>query len=252
MLTILAGFLFLFPQLIDSTDKLEKPAVEAEDLSHEKRADIYMARKMYREAVDEYKRAIDEQPAAARLYNKLGISFHHQLMFDNARRYYERATDLDSKFSQAINNLGTIYYAEGRYKKAQKTYEKALKVSPRSASIYSNLGTAFFARGKYKKASEAYVTALEIDPGVFESRSNTGTMLQERSVKERGKYYYFMAEAYAQAGMFDQALIYLRRCAEEGFRSPKRIWDDAKFEEMREMPEFQVLFNPEGAVDEAE
>ena len=249
MFEALLGLLLLFPQLVDKTDELTRPNPAAEeDLSHERRADIYMARKMYREAVDEYRKALDEQPTSARLYNKLGISFHHQMRFDEAKKYYERASDLDEKFAQAINNLGTIHYAEGRYRRAQKTYQKALKITPHSASVYSNLGTAFFARSKYRQATEAYLKALELDPKVFENRNETGTLLQERSVADRAKYHFFLAKAYAEAEMYDRALIYLRRSMEEGYADRGRILGEKAFEPMVEqMVELQQLIGIETA-----
>jgi tetratricopeptide (TPR) repeat protein len=245
MYTALLAFLLL-PQLVDSTDKVNTPSPESQELSNEKRADIYMARKMYREAVESYREAIDEQPRSARLYNKLGISFHHQMMFGLAKQHYERASELDQKFSQAINNLGAVYYAEGRYKKAQRAYEKALKITPESASVYSNLGTAFFARNKFEKATEAYLTALQLDPNVFETKGTTGTLLQERSVADRMKYHYFMAEAYAKSEMYEQALIYLRRAFEEGFSDRRKVLSEKAFEPLHGVAAFRMLVDPEG------
>ena len=238
--------LLMLPQLVDSTGKNAPSALVEDELSHEKRADIYMARKMYREAVDAYRQAIGEQPDSARLHNKLGISFHHQMMFGEARRQYERASELDRKFAQAINNLGAIYYAEKRYKKAQREYQKALKLTPRSASIYSNLGTAYFARNKFKQASEAYLTALEIDPEVFEHRNQAGTLLQERSIEDRAKYYYFMAEAYAKAELYDRSLLYLRRAFEEGFNDADKVLRETAFEPLHGVVEFRRLVDPQG------
>lgn len=237
--------LLLFPQLIDSTDRIKEPTpAEQAELTPERRGDIFMARKMYREAVDAYREALDRHPRTASLYNKLGISFHHQLMFGEAKRHYEQASRLDQKYAQAINNLGTVYYAEQNYRKAQKTYEKALKITPNSASIHSNLGTAFFARKKYERASEAYLKALELDPDVFEHRNDLGTLLQERSVADIGKYHYFMAEAYARVGSYERALLYLRRSVEEGYAKPSRILKEKLFEPMLAMPDFQRLVQP--------
>ena len=243
--TVLA-VLMLFPQLVDSTDRLKEPTARQQaELTPERRGDIYMARKMYREAVDAYREALDSQPRSARLYNKLGISFHHQLMFGQAKRHYERASKLDEKYAQAVNNLGTVHYAEQNYRRAQKSYEKALKITPNSASIHSNLGTAFFARKKYEKASKAYLKALELDPDVFEHRNELGTLLQERSVADLGKYHYFMAEAYAKVGSYDRALLYLRRSMEEGYAKPSRILKEKLFEPMHEMPDFRRIVMPD-------
>ncbi len=168
-------------------------------------------------------------------------------MFGQARRNYEEAARLDAKYSEAVNNLGTIYFAEKRYKKAQQTYERALKITPNSASVYCNLGTALFARRRYKQATEAYMKALEIDPAVFESGSRGGTTLQDRTVEERGKYYCYVAQAFAENGHYERAVIYLRRSIEEGYAKAKRADEDPAFKAMYELPEFLALVHPETA-----
>lgn len=247
MLAALIGISLLFPQLVDSTKTVREPVPSSTEITHEKRGDIFVARKMYREAVDAYQQALKESPRDARLYNKLGISYHRQEMFGQARRSYEEASRLDEKYSEAVNNLGTIYFAERRYKRAQKTYEKALKITPDSASVYSNLGTAFFARRRYKQATEAYMKALELDPSVFENGGRGGTTLQDRTVEERGKYYYYLAQAFADNGLYDRAVIYLRRSIEEGYGKARRADQDPTFKAMYELPEFLAIVNPETA-----
>jgi tetratricopeptide (TPR) repeat protein len=126
-------------------------------LTAEQRADILMARKMYREAIDVYK----EGPLdSAIICNKIGIAHHQMLQMNEASKYYQQAIKLNPKYAEAINNLGTIYYARKRYRRAIGQYNKALKIAPNSASIYSNLGTAQFARKKYEEASISYQKAL--------------------------------------------------------------------------------------------
>jgi Tfp pilus assembly protein PilF len=241
--------LALLPQLVDRTDQSNPPPPSAE-LTPERRADIYMARKMYREAVEGYSSALNAEPKSPRLYNKLGIAYHHQMMFPQARQSYERAAKLDKDFARAINNMGTVFYAQKRYKKAADMYRKALKISPNSASIHSNLGTALFARKKFKEATESYLVALQLDPEVFEHRNSLGTLLQERSVEDRAKYHYFLAKAYAAAGIYDRALLYLRRSLEEGFRrKPDSIAAEKEFEPLRENPQFLNLLYPGEAAE---
>ncbi len=232
-------------QLIDRTKQSGGPDPTATELSPEKRADIYMARKMYREAGDTYKEALRGEPNSAKLVNKLGISYHQLMLLNSARREYERAWKMDKTYSQALNNLGTVHHAQGRYRRAIRAYKRALQVSPYAASTYSNMGTSYFARRKFKDASRAYRKALELDPNVFEIRGNFGTLLQERSVGNRGKYYYFMARAYAGAEMHDRAILYLRKALEEGYGGPKKIAGDPAFVGMRELPAFQRLAFPE-------
>jgi tetratricopeptide (TPR) repeat protein len=242
--------LVLLPQLVDRTDQANQQLPPSAELSPERRGDIYMARKMFREAVEGYNSAVALAPRDARLFNKLGIAYHHQMMLDEARKNYERATKIDKGFAQAVNNLGTIYYAKRRYKKAAQTYRKALELSPNSASIHSNLGTALFARKKFKEATEAYLTALQLDPFVFEHRNSMGTLLQERAVEDRARYHYFLAKAYAAAGIHERALFYLRRSLEEGFkRRPDSIASEKEFAALREDPQFLSIVYPAEAAE---
>lgn len=223
----------------DSETRIETASIPAvtqpvpRPLTPEMRGDIFMARKMYREAIEAYAEGPTD---SAVLHNKTGIAFHQMLDMENAKRAYERAIKLNPKYSEAINNLGTVHYARKSYRKAVSQYKKALKIAPYSASIYSNLGTAWFARKKYKDAAQAYEKALSLDPDVFEHRNSHGVLLQDRSVEDRAKFHYYLARTYAKSGAFDRALLYMRKCLEEGFR------DRDKF---REEPEFAALQNNE-------
>jgi tetratricopeptide (TPR) repeat protein len=247
-MTILAGLAQFAPgpaangfRAGNTTDQLsipQQPAQPRQLVTAEQRGDIFMARKMYREAMEKYG---EVQPVTAQIYNKLGIAHHQTLDLKGARQYYQRAVKLDSHYSEAINNLGTVYYGEKSYGKAIKYYKKALKISPDSASVYSNLGTAYFARRQYKDAVESYQKAMAIDPDVFEHRSSYGVLLQERSVDDLAVFHYYMAKVYAKRGMSDRAMLYIRKALEEGFKDRQRFVNEPEFGSLQQMPEFVEL-----------
>jgi tetratricopeptide (TPR) repeat protein len=214
-------------------------------LTPERRGDILMARKMYREAIDLYEQAPQN---SAVVVNKIGIAYHQLMELNAAKKRYQRAIKLNPKYAEAINNLGTIYYAQKNYGKATKYYKRALKLEPGSASIYSNLGTAYFARRKYKDASLAYSRALQLDPDIFEHHSTFGVLLQERDVIERAKFHYYLAKVYAKAGMNERAMQYIRKALEEGFKEPKKFLEDPEFAALRKLPEFKQLMAREPRV----
>ena len=210
---------------------------EKPNLSPETRGDIFMARKMYREAIETYK----EGPTSAVLFNKTGIGYHQLMQLPQAKKYYEQATRANPKYSEALNNIGTVHYARKSYRRAIAYYKKALDLTPNSASIHSNLGTAYFARKNYKDAFEEYQIAINLDPEVFEHRSSQGVLLQERTVTERAKFHYYLAKTYAKAGATEKALQYMRMAIEEGFKDRNKFREEPEFTAMREMPEFQQL-----------
>ena len=212
----------------------------AKPLSPEMRGDIFMARKMYREAIEAFREGSPKDPV---LLNKIGIG-HHQLMeLDQARKSYEQAIKAKPTYVEALNNLGTVYYAKKNPRRAITWYNRALKIAPeetRSASIYMNLGTAYFARKRYEDATKAYQTAMRLDPEVFERHSNYGVMLEERSVEERGKYHFYLAKLYAKGGRNELALQYLRKALEEGFRD-KKLGEEPEFAALKDTDEFKKL-----------
>ena len=242
-ITALLVFPFLCGQSLPVSE--QPPAQTAlAPLTPEKRGDVYMARKWYREAIDTYRQA----PTSPVILNKIGIGYHQLMDLGNAKKHYEKALKLDPKYAEARNNLGTVKYAQRKYRQAIKDYRKALELNPNSASIYSNLGTAHFARRKYKDASEAYAKALSLDSDVFENRSNYGVLLQERTVEEKAKFHYYLAKTYAQAGMNERALTYIRMSLEEGFKERRKYLEESEFAAMRELPEFQAIMSLEPRV----
>jgi tetratricopeptide (TPR) repeat protein len=207
-------------------------------LTPAQRGDIFMARKMYREAIDMYRQTDVTSPITL---NKIGIGYHQMLELDLAKKHYEQAIKLKKDYAEAVNNLGTVWYAKKKYRKAIGQYKKALKLNPSSASIYSNLGTAYFARKNYKAAAEAWNTALSLDPEVFEHKGSAGVLLQERTVEERAKFHYYLARVYAKSGANERALLYLRKALEEGLKERDKLPDVPEFALLRDTPEFQEL-----------
>ena len=231
----------------DSPTGQTPPAVQkpANLVTPEMRGDIFMARKMFREAAAAYHEGPQDN---AILLNKTGIAYHQMLELDVAKKYYERSIKANPHYAEAINNLGTIYYAKKSYRRAVSQYRRALRITPNSASIYSNLGTAYFARKEYKLAAETWQQALALDPDVFENRSTRGVLLQEKSVEERAKFHYYMAKMYAKSGSNERALLYIRKALEEGFKEKKKFEEEPEFAGLRDLPEFKQILAMEPRV----
>ena len=218
----------------------EKPSPvlsSLDTLSPEMRGDLFMIHHQYLDAIDAYRKAPRD---SAVVWNKLGIAYHHMFAFDQAKIDYEQALHLNPRYGEALNNLAAVYYAEKDYKRAEKLYRRALRLMPNSATAYNNLGTAYFADGKTKQGAEAYRTAFSLDPQVF-SGDPLQTISEASSSEERARVDYCLAELYAQAGMKDKAIEYLRKALDAGFNDSKRLMQDQEFASIRKTPEFEQL-----------
>jgi tetratricopeptide (TPR) repeat protein len=221
------------------------PASGPRQLTPEELADILMARKDYREAAFSYKRLVDENPRNAIYWNKLGIALHQQSDLASALKSYQQAVKVNPKYADAQNNIGTIWYQRKKFGKAIRAYERALKMRNDMAVLYSNLGYAYFGEKKYEESIGAFRHALAIDPQLFEhSSSRAGSVLQDRSVSDRGRFYFLLAKSFAEAGNFERSLLYLRKAKEEGFASLSQVKSDPSFSAMLQLSETQEILAP--------
>jgi tetratricopeptide (TPR) repeat protein len=160
-------------------------------------------------------------------------------------KYYERAVKVDPLYADAENNVGTIWYQRQKYGKAIKAYQKAIAMRKDMAVLYSNLGYAYFADKKYEEAIVSFRQALAIDPQLFEhGSSRTGSLLQDRSVSDRGRFYYLLAKSFAEAGNVDRCLLYLRKAKDEGYKSLADVNTDPAFASVVKLPALQEILAP--------
>ncbi len=210
-------------------------------ITDEEKGDLYMARKQYREAMDQYRMLCEQNPHNAVFLNKLGIALHQQTALGLALKYYEKAVKANPKYADAENNIGTIWYQRKKFGKAVRAYQKAIKMRDDMPVLYSNLGYAYFSQGKYDDSLVAFRTALAKDPQFFErGSSRNGSVLQDRSVPDRGRFYFLLAKSFAEAGNPERAIFYLRKSKEEGY---------AQINEVKKDPAFAALLKDPTVID---
>jgi len=224
----------------DSSVIVVKPGLTDEQL-----ADLYMARKDYREAALSYKRLADQSPRNPVYLNKLGIALHQQAALAAALKYYERASKVDPSYADAQNNIGTIWYQRKKFGRAIKAYQKAINIRSDMAVLHSNLAYAYFGDKKYEQAISSFRQALSLDPQFFDhNTSRNGSVLQDRSVGDRGRFYFLLAKSFAEAGNLERCLIYLRKAKDEGYKELSAVKSDPSFAAFLEDPAIQEVLAP--------
>jgi tetratricopeptide (TPR) repeat protein len=208
----------------------------------EERADIFMARKAYADAVDYYTRALRQSRRSDPvLWNKLGIAYQQQMYFNAARKAYQEAIRCRHDYPEPWNNLGTTYYLANKFGRSIKCYRKAISLKPSSASFHLNLGSSFYRIKKPKEAVDEYRQALTLDPNILNERSTTGTVVQARGGDV--DFFFYMAKVFASLGRVDEAVRYLRRAFEDGFKEFKKLDEDPDFVKISQDPSYIALRN---------
>jgi tetratricopeptide (TPR) repeat protein len=141
---------------------------------YERRGDSFFARKLYEDAIVEYKKAIALDRYNASTLNRLGLVYHQSQNLPEAERFYREALKQNPFFIEVLNNIGTVEYARQRYDSAMDQYQKALRIRPESPTILLNLGACLFDMKRYDEALQATRHAIEIDPRVLDKASGFG------------------------------------------------------------------------------
>ncbi len=223
----------------------QEPAVAStvpqKEIPPEIRGDLLMIRKEYQAAIAVY----DSSPEqSAEIFNKIGLAYHHLYAIDRAKSSYESALRLRPDYPEALNNLGAVFYAERDYRKASRFYRKAIKLTPHDAIVRRNLAATYLAQGKQQEAMKAYRAAFLADPSTFGDDAQN-VIPEPATVKERAAQNYCLASLYAQQGMNDRAIEYLRKAIDAGFNGYKRLMEDPDFATLRKTAEFNELMTQE-------
>jgi tetratricopeptide (TPR) repeat protein len=223
------------------------PAKDIEEASmHEKRADSFMARKMYDDAIVEYSKAMAIDKYNASTVNRLGLAYHQSQRIKEAEVNYREALKLNPYYVEAFNNVGTIEFLKKNYDKALDEYKKALKLRPESSTILHNVGACLFAMERFEEGMEVYRHALRIDPQLFEHITGFGTIIQTTSRNDSIQNFY-LAKMFAGVGDKDRAISLLYKAYEDGFKDVDKIKKDPAFSDLLDDERFQRLMQTMGS-----
>ena len=217
------------------------PQKELEDATlHKSRGDSFMARKMYDDAIIEYRKSFLIDRYNALTANLLGLAYHQSMKTKDAETNYREALKINPYYVEALNNLGTIEFAKKQYTRALDQYNKALKIRPSSATILHNVGACLFAMERFEEGIKVYQSALKIDPQLFEHMAGFGTIIQTAGRNDSMQNFY-LAKIFAGMGDKDRAISLLYRAVENGFRDAKKLKGEPAFSELQTDERFLKL-----------
>jgi eukaryotic-like serine/threonine-protein kinase len=207
----------------------------------------------YDKAVDEFKTAVQLEPANDEAYVGLGAAYERSQNPAEAERTYQRIVKLRPTYWKGYNLLGGFYLRQGDFARAQMMFKKVTQITPESYRGYANLAAALLGQGSYQEAMPPLEQALAIRPS-YGTYSNLGTAYYhlrkydeavrsyQQAVKLNDKNYVTwgnLAEAQYMAGQRDQARASYNKAialAEDGLKinphDPQLLKDVADYNSM--------------------
>jgi tetratricopeptide (TPR) repeat protein len=224
-----------------------RPALSARDIAID-RARIMMAEKRFDAGIQAYEDLLKSEPKNAVFINMIGIAYLNIANYSQAKKYFDRSAKADKKYPSAVNNLGMVYYQQKNYRRAIREYQRAIAIDPSQSGTHANLGYAYYKTKKYPEAAAEFRKTLEIDPHAFEHNERVGTMMQDRSVENKGMFFFMMAKEYAQLGDAEHCADYLRKSLDEGYKDVVKAKTDPAFKKVLDDPTVQgvlLLISPD-------
>jgi len=140
--------------------------------AHYNRGNAYNGLGNYRQAIQDYNKAIEINPGYAGAYNNRGVAYNGLGNYRQAIENYGRAIEIKAGYAEAYINRGVAYNGLGNYRQAIEDLNRAIEIEPRYAEAYINRGVAYNNLGNYRQAVDDYGRAIEIKPGYAKAYLN--------------------------------------------------------------------------------
>lgn len=178
-------------------------------------------------AIAEFEEELKIQPQFVEAHNNLGTALTRKGELDDALAHFEKGLQLDPRRPKVHYNIATILLRKGHRDQAIAHLEKELEINPSSVEAHNDLGTAWLQEGRINAAIIQWQKTLELQPKnlnahcylawIFATfpddsiRNGTRAVaLAERALQLSGerdpRIYQLLAAAYAESGLFSQAI----------------------------------------------
>jgi serine/threonine protein kinase/tetratricopeptide (TPR) repeat protein len=153
-------------QFLEMAEPNARHALELND----KIAEIHMTmgfiehdRGEYPQAVAEYKRALELDPANPDTMRRLATAYEAEGDLPAAEATYQKAIKLRPTYFRTYDNLGNFLIKHGRLDSAEAPLKRAVELSPQNARGWNSLGALYLSSGRYHEAEDSFRRSLAID-----------------------------------------------------------------------------------------
>jgi tetratricopeptide (TPR) repeat protein len=151
-----------------------------------------------KEAIQEYRKAIEADPEFCSAMNNLARLFRSQGNLDEAIFWYKKSIDVSYANPVAHQNLAMVFLMQGKVNEAISEYELLIKLEPENPEGYYGLGAVLTETGNAEMGLKNLIKA----EGLYESSSSPLVADARRHI----------GFAYTSLNKYDMAISYLEKC----------------------------------------
>ncbi len=117
----------------------------------------------YEEAIENFDKAIEENPALSKAWNNKGVALVSLGRFENAITCFSEAIKIDQQYVIAWYNKGVAYINLGKHEDAISSYDKIIEIKPDHPQAWYNKGVALVNLGRYEEAIQWFEDAIKLN-----------------------------------------------------------------------------------------
>src|SRR6185369_17294505 len=175
-----------------------------------------------REAIAAYERSYELQPRDTTIY-LLGTVYQELKEYDEALSLFELLLAGSPDNVMGLTALGNTHLLMGEYDKAEVALQRAHSLQPEAKQVVMFLARLYLARAEWSRARSYF---LEVERDWHDPESA-----------------FQLACVEAQAGRGDQALLWLEKALQRGYRDAKSIYARKELVSLRTTPRFAMLMS---------
>jgi tetratricopeptide (TPR) repeat protein len=190
---------------------------------------LYLQRGRFKEALNEYRKALKLAPNNPTLLTNIGNALQIQGENEKALSWLDKAISQDPGNAVAHNNFGNALWSLGKDREAVAAYKRALELNSNLADTHRNLGGIFIELEELDDAIDSFNQALRINPkdiksyqGLGRARNAQGNLDQAVSAYQKAiaidpanaEYYRELGRAFGDHGEIEKAISAHRKAVE--------------------------------------
>ena len=151
-----------------------------DDLSYLRAADEFLKANDFVGAERQCRKALELNPANAKVYSTLGVALARQGKVDEAVAHFSQAVRLDPSDVDAHYSLGQAMARQQKYRDAIGHFQTVLQLEPDHAPAHGYMGSMLFAGGMLDEAAAHSYEAVRLDPNYADAHYNIGRIMLRR------------------------------------------------------------------------
>jgi len=133
-------------------------------LSHYKLGLIYENGKKFKDAIEEYDKALSTLPDFASALLRRGMIYDFSKKIKQALRDFLKAVEVDPQFSLAFFDQGLCYKRLNKRDEALESYKRCVALDPDNAAAHNNMGLIYIDKRDFESAEREFNEILKIFP----------------------------------------------------------------------------------------